>query len=88
MSKPSTLLERLQERETKLKAEIKNARKAEQKQNAANNAEVDRAYGAAIRAELKSNPEFSNTLRPIIDKHTKTTKARKLLGLSPRNNEA
>ncbi len=81
MTTTSKLLAKLEARQDKLRAEIKAAKKAEQKRLDAAHAEKCRALGAAVLAESETDPELIETLRPILNKHTKTKKARLLLGL-------
>ncbi len=75
------LLQKLQDRETKLKVKIKEAKAAAAKEAAALDAERHRIIGAAVLAEMEDNPDFKALVQPVIDTRTTSPRARKLLGL-------
>lgn len=81
MSKESKILEKLLEREAELKQQIKDAKKAQAKKEAAAFAQKCRIIGAAVLAEMDINEAFKNTIQPIIDRQTKDKKHRQILGL-------
>lgn len=83
MASDNKLLDKLLERQAKLAEEIKKAKAAQAKKEAATHADKCRALGAAILAEMESNEQLKLTINPIIEKHTKLSRDRKLLGLKP-----
>ncbi len=83
MTSEKKLLDKLIERQEKLAKEIKQAKAAQAKKEAAIYADKCRIVGAAILAELENNENLRLSLNPIIDKRTTTAKDRKLLGLNP-----
>ena len=83
MTTDNKLLDKLMERQVKLAKEIKQAKAAQAKKDAALYADKCRAVGAAILSELDNNNGLKLTINPIIDKRTTATKDRKILGLAP-----
>ena len=77
------LLQKLQEREAKLKAKIKEAKAAAAKEAAALDAERQRFIGAAIMAEMDEDEQLRALLQPVINTRTINPRARKMLGLDP-----
>ncbi|NOR70835.1 MAG: hypothetical protein GQ532_14275 [Methylomarinum sp.] len=83
MTTENKLLNKLIERQDKLAKEIKQAKAAQAKKEAAIYADKCRIVGAAILAELQNNENLGLSLNPIINERTTAAKDRKLLGLAP-----
>ena len=83
MPDAQNLLKKLQEREAKLKEQIRHAKAEAAKQAAALEAERCRIVGAAVLAEMEENAKLRALVQPVIDARTTATKARKMLGLKP-----
>jgi len=77
-----TKLEKLEKQQASIKEQIKEARQAETKREAALYAKRCEIVGAAVLAELNENKELATTLNPIINARTKSPKARRILGLT------
>lgn len=89
MSDENTLLQKLLKQEAALKQKIRQARRQEQKKKAQINNAKARIIGAAVLAEMETNPELKQRLQSVIDKHVNNDKDRKFIGLPPtlNNNE-
>lgn len=88
MATKSKVLQKLREKEAKLKAEIKEAEKAEAKRQAEIYARRCEIVGAAVLAESEKNATLAGQLQSVIDKHTTKTRERKFLGLPPLKKES
>ena len=77
------MLKKLLEQEAALKQKIKEARKQEEKRKAQLRANKAKIIGQAILAEIETNQVFNQSLQPIINRHIKNSKDRKMLGLPP-----
>lgn len=78
-----SMLDKLKARQDKLNAQIKTAKLSEQKRIDKTHAEKCRAIGFAILADSEANPAILANILPLLDKHTKKPKTRKMLGLEP-----
>jgi hypothetical protein len=85
MRNTNTMLDKLLEQEAALKHKIKDARKQEEKKKAQIQVKKAKIIGVAVLAEIETNQLFKQSLQPIIDRHIKNTKDRKMLGLPPLN---
>ena len=83
MSNDNTLLKRLLEQQAALNEKIKQARKQEEKRKAQLRANKAKIIGLAILAEIETNQLFNQSLQPIINRHIRNSKDRKMLGLPP-----
>lgn len=83
MSNDNTLLKRLLEQQAALNEKIKQARKQEEKRKAQLRANKAKIIGLAILAEIETNQVLNQSLQPIINRHIKNSKDRKMLGLPP-----
>ena len=83
MSNDNTMLKRLLEQQAALNEKIKQARKQEEKRKAQLRANKAKIIGLAILAEIETNQVFNQSLQPIINRHIKNSKDRKMLGLTP-----
>ena len=83
MPDAQNLLKKLEERETKLKEQIRHAKAEAAKQAAALHQEKCRIAGAAVLAEMEENPDFRARVQPVINTRTTSPKERKRLGLEP-----
>ncbi|MCP4934688.1 MAG: hypothetical protein GY927_10910 [bacterium] len=83
MTNTNALLQKLQDREAKLKAQIKKAKATAAKEAAALDTERHRIIGAAILAEIDENEPLRALVQPVIETRTTNPRARKILGLDP-----
>lgn len=81
MPSADAMLRKLQERQDKLKAKIKEAKLAAAKEAAELEDERCRLIGAAVSIGMEENAELRAAIEPLLDAHTSGTRARKLLGL-------
>lgn len=76
-----SLIEKLEEKQNKLKLQINEAKKKEARKLALEHKKKCELIGKALTKEMKVNDDIKSTINSILDKHTKTTKDRKMLGL-------
>ena len=79
---PLTALERLKQREAKLKEQIKAEQAKVAKKEAALHQRKCQAVGAAVLACADEDPEFARTLQALLDRYVTDKPSRKLLGLA------
>jgi len=77
----SDLLTKLQEREAKLKAQIKTAKAAQAKKEAANDNRRAAIAWPAVMAAMKEKPELAALVNDALHTNVTNPKERKLLGL-------
>lgn len=83
MSDNNAMLKKLLEQEVALKKKIREARKQEEKRKAQIQANKAKIIGMAVLAEIETDQTFSQSLQPVIDRHIRNSKDRKMLGLPP-----
>jgi len=81
MPSAEEMLKKLQERQDKLNAKIKEAKLAAAKEAATLDDERHRLIGAAVAIGMNESEELRALVEPLLDAHTAGTRARKLLGL-------
>lgn len=79
---PLSALERLKQREAKLKEQIKAEQAKAAKKEAALHKRKCQAIGAAVLACAEDDQEFARTLQALLDRYVKDKPSRKLLALS------
>ncbi len=76
-----SLLEKLEEKQKKLKLEIREAKRKEAKLFSEGHKKRCEIIGEAFIKEMKNNEEIKVTVDEIIRKHIKTDKNKKILGI-------
>jgi hypothetical protein len=82
MTDPQSLLQKLEQRQEKLRAQIRKAKADAAKKAATLHNERCRLIGDAVITEMEHDPEFMKRIMTLISHHTTNPKERKLLGLS------
>ena len=85
MTDNNSLIQKLEERQEKLRKQIKDAKAKAARKAAALYERKCRIVGAALLAEMDNNPALAEQLRPLIDARTTKPSERKMMGLSVPN---
>lgn len=83
MTDNNKFLQRLEEKQAKLKEQIKQAKGQQKKKQAATFDIRARIIGAAVIAEMKENETFSKSIDQITQARITSPKERKILDLKP-----
>ena len=79
----SDMLKKLEERQAKLKKQIKNAKAEAAKKEKAAHSQKCRIIGAAVLAAMEKSPQLVELVNSAVNDNVTAPKDRKLLGLEP-----